>query len=242
MSSGISGSNFWIPVYLLWFGLEPRVAFWMSLATVVFGFGSGVLRNVGAKTIDWGLAGRHAAFAVPAAAIAAFSSTRAPEAFLLYPFAAFAIGLAGWLVYEFLRHARGRAEQRHEGTRWAPALLAGALQGSIATGAGSVLLPALVAHRRLSHHAIAVGSTIVVVFACTLVAVVSRIDAAMLDTLREDGGDIARMIVFAGPGAAIGGQLGPRLAQRIPRRYLRLYVAALLVCVGALVGLRATTL
>ena len=39
MSSGVSGSNFWIPVYLLWFALEPRTAFWIALLTMLFGFG-----------------------------------------------------------------------------------------------------------------------------------------------------------------------------------------------------------
>ena len=42
-SSGISGSNFWIPIYLLAMGLEPRVAFWTSLLTMLFGFGSGAV-------------------------------------------------------------------------------------------------------------------------------------------------------------------------------------------------------
>jgi hypothetical protein len=239
MSSGISGSNFWIPVYLLWLGLEPRVAFWMSLATVVFGFGSGAVRNIRAGTIDWKLAGRHAAFAVPATMTAAFLATRAQQEVLLYPFALFATGLAVLLVYEFVRHEKGIEEVRRDGTRWPAAVLAGVLQGSIATGAGSVLLPALVTHSKLKHHATAVGSTVVVVFVCTAFAVASRIDGAMLETLRSDGVQIAQMIAFAGPGAAIGGQIGPRLAQRIPRRYLRLYVSVLLVCVGALVGLRA---
>ena len=59
MSTGIAGSNFWTPVYLLWMGLEPKVAFWVSLLTMLFGFGSGVYRNLRDRTFDAHLIGRY---------------------------------------------------------------------------------------------------------------------------------------------------------------------------------------
>ena len=43
MSSGISAGNFW-PVYLLWSRFEPPVAFWMTLSTMLCGYGSGMVR------------------------------------------------------------------------------------------------------------------------------------------------------------------------------------------------------
>ena len=52
MSSGIPGSNFWIPIYLIAIELEPAVAFWMSLLTMLFGFGSYFARNVADGTIS----------------------------------------------------------------------------------------------------------------------------------------------------------------------------------------------
>ena len=52
MSSGISAGNFWVPVYLLWARFEPPVAFWMALATMLCGYGSGVVRNLRQGTIE----------------------------------------------------------------------------------------------------------------------------------------------------------------------------------------------
>lgn len=238
MSSGVSGSNFWIPVYLLWLGLEPRVAFWVSLLSMLFGFGSGVVRNLRAGTIDWGLAARYLAFAGPAAIASAVLAVRATQSYLLLAFSGFVVLLGGFLLLEFVRHRRGEEERRHDGVRVPHAILAGALQGAIATGSGSVLLPSIVGDRRLEHHAVAVGSTVVVVFGVSLLAVVFRIEAQLVETLQTRSSEILGMIAFAGPGAIIGGQLGPRIAQRIPRRYLRLYLGILLLGVGGLVASR----
>ena len=239
MSSGVSGSNFWIPVYLLWLGLEPRVAFWVSLLSMLFGFGSGVVRNLRAGTVDWGLAARYLAYAGPAATVAAVVAVQAAQLHVLLAFSGFVVLLGARLLLEFVRHSRGEKERRHDGVRIPNAILAGALQGAIATGSGSVLLPSMVGNRRLDHHATAVGSTVVVVFACSLLAVVFRLDARLIETLQTRSTEILEMITFAGPGAIIGGQLGPRIAQKVPRRYLRLYLGILLLAVGGLVATRA---
>ena len=45
MSAGISGANFWIPVYLICVKLDPLITFWLALITMIFGFGSGVVDN-----------------------------------------------------------------------------------------------------------------------------------------------------------------------------------------------------
>jgi hypothetical protein len=41
VSAGISGYNFWIPVYVVWLGIDPKASFWLALLTMLFGFGSG---------------------------------------------------------------------------------------------------------------------------------------------------------------------------------------------------------
>ena len=65
MSSGISGSNFWIPVFTIWMNMEPQISFWLSLLTVVFGFGSGVYKNFKIKTINWFLVGQYLKVCIP---------------------------------------------------------------------------------------------------------------------------------------------------------------------------------
>ena len=52
MSAGISGANFWIPVYLICVKLDPLVTFWLALITMIFGFGSGVVRNIHQGTVN----------------------------------------------------------------------------------------------------------------------------------------------------------------------------------------------
>ena len=194
MSSGVSGSNFWIPIYLLAMRLEPRLAFWASLATLCFGFGSGVVQNARAGTLDAATIRRHLVIAVPAAAIGALLSRWLPVRWLLAALGLFLLGYAGRLAVE----------------------------------------------RRLAHRpATAVGSTVAVVLACSLVALAVRVDAELVDALQADWRELASMLVFAGPGAALGGQLGPRLARRLTRPVLRLYLAAVLGVVGLLVLSRA---
>lgn len=241
MSAGVAGSNFWIPVYLLWLGLEPRLAFWVSLLTMLFGFGSGVVGNLRAGTIEWHLAGRYLWVAAPAAVAGAIASTRVSASWLLVAFAAFVLSYGSVMVWSFLRGAPENLapDTPREQIAWTVGGVAGFLQGAIATGSGTLLMPAILGHRRIRHHAEAVGSSVLLVFVLSLLAMVFRIDEPLLGTLREEAGDMVRILAFAGPGAAVGGQLGPWIARRLPRRYLRVYVGALLILVGLLVGLRA---
>lgn len=239
MSSGIGGSSFWTPIYLLWMGLEPKVAFWVSLLTMLFGFGSGVYRNVRDSTINPYLIGRYLLVAGPATALGAFASARMAATWLVLGFAAFVLAYGAYLIREFARGNAGEARRKtHERIYYPVGLVAGLLQGSIASGAGVLLMPTLLDHRRIRHHAEAVGSTVVLVFACSLVSVCFRIDEALFTTLVERSGDIAGMITFAAPGVVVGGQLGPRLAGWLPRRYLRLWVGLLLIGVGAVMAYR----
>lgn len=240
MSSGIAGSNFWTPVYLLWLGLEPKVAFWVSLATMLFGFGSGVLRNVRDGTVNRYLVGRYLLVAAPATALGASVSARIGSSWLLAAFAVFVLVYGAHLVRGFWRGSpREAAAEPHERIFVTAGAAAGLLQGAIASGAGVLLLPAILDHRRLRHHAEAVGTTVVLVFACSLISVSFRVDENLLRTLAEASGEIFSILAFAAPGVVIGGQLGPRLARWLPRRYLRLWVGMLLVVVGILVAYRA---
>lgn len=232
-SSGLAGSNFWIPIYLRWLELEPRLVFWMSLVTMIFGFGSAVARNLAAGTVDWRLVRRYGAVAVPAAAAAALVAARAPQNLLLAGFAVFAFVYGSAQIVGSLL-----ARRRSASLPWpAAALAGGASQGLIATGAGTFALPSMLAEVE-GHHSRAIGASVVLVFGCTLVAAAFRLDAGLMAALGESRAALGGMLAFAAPGVLIGGQLGPRLARRLPARLLRPYVGALLILVGALVATR----
>lgn len=237
MTAGISGSAFWIPIYLLWLGLEPQVAFWLSLLTMLFGFGSGVVRNLRAGTVSSYLVVRYLAVAGPATALGAVVSTRVRTRWLLLVFAAFVVTYGLKLVLDALRRNGGVAVA-HDRVYYTVGVLAGLVHGGIATGGGVLLLPALLHHRRVGHHSEAVGSTVVLVFVMSILAVVFRLDSYLMTCQGECVSKVASMLLFAAPGVVIGGQLGPRLSRRMPRRILRPYIGVLLVLVGVLVGLR----
>jgi len=239
MSVGISGSNFWLPLFLVGLSLPPRIAFWMALASMTLGSGSGVVRNLRTNTIDVGLAGRLLLLAAPAAAAGSLIAAYVPATPLLLLFAILAAfsGVRALLPRAPAEPSANPLPERADSLR-AAAGLGGLLQGLVATGCGALLLPALLDHRR-DPTAKLVGTSVLVVFASALVAGLSRLDGAMLDALQARQESIVSMLAFAGPGVVIGGQLGPRVAQRLPRETLRRFFGVLLLLVAGLVVMRA---
>lgn len=240
MSSGIAGSNFWIPIYLLAMGLEPRVAFWMSLLTMLFGSGSGVVRNHLAGTLDSTLIRRYLPWVGVGAALGALGSTYLPVRSLLAGFGIFAAVYGGFLLGEGVIGRRPEGDPAPESSpkTW-KGFLAGLAQGVLATGSGVVLLPELLRQSRSSRPARAVGASVALVFTASLVAVLARIDGVLLRALIEHGSEILAMAFFVVPGVVLGGQLGPRLAALLSRRLLRGYVGGVLVVAGGAILLRA---
>jgi len=92
MSSGISAGNFWVPVYLLWASFEPPVAFWMTLATMLCGYGSGVARNLWQGTIDRVVIIRHLRLTVPAALVGGYLAPVLNVSWLILLFGIFVLG------------------------------------------------------------------------------------------------------------------------------------------------------
>ena len=238
MSSGIAGSNFWIPIYLLGIGLEPRVAFWMSLLTMLFGSGSGVARNLRAGTLDLDLVRRYLPGVGVGAVLGAVLSTDLPIRILLAGFGVFATAYGMSLLREGLV-ARRSAEVTGTSPKLWKGLLAGLAQGILATGSGVLLLPELLAQSRSSRPAKAVGASVALVFVASLAAVLARIDSVLFRALIEHRAEVFAMALFVVPGVVLGGQLGPRLAARLSRRLLRGYVGGVLVLVGGAILLRA---
>lgn len=236
-STGISGANFWVPVYLLGLGLDPRVGFWLALVTMLFGSASGLVRHARQGTIDWAKAGRHLLFAVPAAVLGSVAAGRAPTVLLLALFGSFAL-FQGVSLPLRGRHARDREAPERA---YLLALLGGLLTGLISVGVGVLLLPRFLQIRRAGGQARAVGTVLVVVFLASLAAALARLSPAFVRALEGNLGLVLSILVFVVPGVLLGGQLGPRLARRLPEPAMRRYAAALLLVVGLLLLFRAVT-
>ncbi|RMI06558.1 MAG: sulfite exporter TauE/SafE family protein [Calditrichaeota bacterium] len=238
MSSGISGSNFWIPVYILWLGIDPHVGFWLALLTMIFGFGSGVWKNIRQGTVNWYLVGNYLKFSLPAAIAGAALSGYAPKNLLLIIFALFVTGYGGFRLYRSLV-SETEPPPAHDRIQWGTAAVAGFLLGLIATGLGKLILPTYADHRRIRHHAEAVGTTVVIVFIVNLAALVSRMNGALVQALLDHGQYILGVLMWVAPGVVAGGQFGPVVARKLSRTHLNLYVAMLLILVGVLMMVRA---
>ncbi|MBN1763263.1 MAG: sulfite exporter TauE/SafE family protein [Methanomicrobia archaeon] len=176
MSAGISGSNFWIPVYLIWLKIEPKTGFWLALLTMIFGFGSGVIKNLKQETINWYLVKQYLKITIPAGIFGTVLVPFAPAQLLIVIFASFVLLYGASTIY---RCCNGMAEEAesHETIYWARAALAGFIKGLIATGLGKLILPAVLGHRKIKSPAEAVGSTVVVIFVVNIVAVLFRFES-----------------------------------------------------------------
>jgi uncharacterized membrane protein YfcA len=92
MSSGVSAGNFWVPVYLLWARFDPPLAFWMTLATMLCGYGSGVVRNLHQGTLNRRVIVRYLPFTVPAALAGGYLSPAVDVSWLILLFGVFVFG------------------------------------------------------------------------------------------------------------------------------------------------------
>ncbi len=246
MSSGVSAGNFWVPVYLLWARFEPPLAFWMTLATMLCGYGSGVVRNLQQGTIDRHVISQYLPLTVPAALVGGYLAPTLNVSWLILLFALFVFGLGvrmsvqligGEEVRATLGTARGEGGQVRLGTDMMGrviGLLGGILLGLISVGLGELLLPRLLAERKSLSPAEIVGSTVLVIFITSLAAALVRLSSPFLAALSEQRTSLLQAMLFAGPGVILGGQLGPMLARHLDARTLRWYVAILLVLMGLL--------
>lgn len=232
VSAGISGSNFWLPVFLLVLALPPKLAFWLALTTMVFGSSSGVIRNLRAGTIDAGLAAHLLVVAIPAALLGSMAASFVDDRPLLLGFAAIAaLGGIGVLLSS---DEPPTAEAVSPGRVRMAAAAGGLLQGLVVTGCGAVLVPTMMRRHRAPPEVL-VGTSVLVVFACALTASLSRLDASMLAAIETHRDTMLDVLLVAIPGVVIGGQLGPRIAQRLQLRVLKRYFGVLLLLVCALV-------
>lgn len=232
VSAGISGSNFWLPLFLLLLALPPRLAFWLALTTMVFGSSSGVIRNLRAGTIDGRLAGRLLLVAIPAALVGSIAASFVDDRPLLLGFAAIA-GAGGVRVLSSSDEPPA-CEAVSLGRIRLAAAAGGLLQGLVVTGCGAVLVPTMMRRHRAPPEVL-VGTSVLVVFACALTASLSRLDAQMLAAIETHRHEMLQVLPLAIPGVIVGGQIGPRIAQRLRLATLKRYFGVLLLLVSALV-------
>ncbi|HSF28954.1 MAG TPA: sulfite exporter TauE/SafE family protein [Candidatus Tectomicrobia bacterium] len=252
MSSGISAGNFWVPVYLLWARLEPPLAFWMTLATMLCGYGSGLVRNLWQGTSETRIILQCLPVVLPGALVGGYLAPSMNVSWLILVFGMFVLGLGLWVLGQALPRSGSRSRSRTSSTRgqWMKArlspdlqdrgicLLGGLLLGLITVGLGELLLPRLLAGRRSLSASTIVGSAVVVIFVSSLAAALVRLNGPLLAALGEQRATLLGALLFAGPGAILGGQLGPMAARRLNVRALRWYVAIILLAVGILMLVR----
>jgi uncharacterized membrane protein YfcA len=242
ISAGISGSNFWIPVYLIWLKIDPKTGFWLALLTMVFGFGSGIIKNVKQQTINWYIVKRYLSITIPAGILGTLLVPFAPARVLIIVFFAAFVFIFGLSTIYRCYNQHEKTLERHETIYWARAALAGFLKGLIATGLGKLILPGILGHKRIKSPAEAVGSTVVVIFVVNIVAVLFRLNPPFISVLALQATTIVHIMIWVAPGVVIGGQIGPAVARRLPPRYMKCYVGGLLIFVSLLMFIRAFAL
>jgi len=264
MSSGISAGNFWVPVYLLWSRFEPPLAFWMTLATMLCGYGSGAARNLRQGTLNRRIITQNLPFTIPAALIGGYMAPALNISWLILLFGLFVLGYSVQMLVTLVKNPVEASERQgsdlssplgrkspmfplspreRAGVRdGATALVGGILLGLITVGLGELLLPRLLTTRKSLSPAEIVGSTVLLIFMTSLAAALVRLNRPFLAELREQHTTLLAAMVVAGPGVILGGQLGPMVAQRLNVRTLRWYVAVILLLVGILMLVRFTAL
>jgi uncharacterized protein len=233
MSSGISAGNFWVPVYLLWTQFDAPVAFWMTLATMLCGYGSGVVRNLRQGTIHRGFLIQYLPFTVPAAVVGTYLSPALNVSWLILLFGVFVGGYGARMLVQKRRWPT-MLRTLGMGLPWGIAISGGALLGLITVGLGELMLPRMLADRKLGRPADAVGAAVLIIFVTSLAATLARLNGPFMAALVEQHTTLLRAMAFAAPGVILGGQLGPMITRRFNARTLQLYVAVLLMLVGAL--------
>jgi hypothetical protein len=240
-SAGISGSNFWIPVYIIWLGIDPKTSFWLALLTMFFGFGSGIIRHIRQKTVNWPIVHQYLKFAAPSAILGALLVPFAPVNLLLLLFASFVFIYGVYLLHRFGFSWCDKTSDEGKKTDRiyrAPAALGGFLQGLIATGTGKIIMPCILRNRNIHSPAEAIGSTVIIIFIVNLLATLFRLSPDFISVLAGQKDILLSVMIWVVPGVFIGGQIGPAVAKKMSYRGIRLYVGVLLVIVSLLIYLR----
>ena len=233
MSAGISGANFWIPVYLICVKLDPLVTFWLALITMIFGFGSGVVRNIYQGTVNWYLVRQYLIPAVPGAVIGALLTSYVNGEVLVFIFGSFIFIYGGYMLKSCI--SSPKEPVRHNKVFWGIGFVAGFLKGLIATGLGKLIVPGMWNHEKVSHPSEVIGSAIIIIFFVNVVAALTRMNHDFVGVLVDNTEILSSVLVFVIPSVVIGGQIGPMVIKDMNAVHLKLYISVLLIFVSLLI-------
>jgi len=222
-STGISGANFWIPVYILWLAVDP-----------LFGSIGGLIGHTRHKTINYPIAKKYALISIPFAVAGAISLQYVNKSYLFLLFGIFALSYGFLMLFKsFVQPSK--AISNHDSSniwRYLSGACGGLLTGLISVGLGPLLLPHMIQHKNIRHHSEAVGTTVLIVFLTSLTAVIFRLNSNFISVLTTQFDTILSILLYVIPGVIIGGQLGPVVAKKLKLNWMKIYVAFLLITIG----------
>ncbi|OJJ14905.1 hypothetical protein BKI52_40840 [marine bacterium AO1-C] len=239
-STGISGANFWIPVFILLMKVSLLVAFWLSLVAMLFGSIGGLIGHSRQGTIVYSLVKKYILVTIPFAVVGACSIEYVNETWLLLIFGIFALvyGSIVLLKSTLLQTSHDTPPKKQEKIKYPQGALGGFLVGMVSVGLGPLILPCNINHQKVNHHAQAIGTTVIIVFISSLSAVLCRLTPSFLTALQGSTTTIMSMFIYVIPGVLIGGQIGPIVAKKLNLKAMRIYVSMLLLIVGGLMFVR----
>ena len=240
MSAGISGGNFWIPVYLFLINIDTSISFWMALVTTSTGFGSGVIRNLQQGTVNWYMVKKYLIPTIPAVIIGSLLSAYVNGNILILIFSSFILMYG---IYQLIACiTSGKEQPKHRKIYWELGFIAGLLKGLIATGLGKLITPGMWNHERIKSPSQVIGSTVVIIFIVDLVAAITRMNPDFVNKLVENRTIIINVLVFVVPSVIIGGQIAPRIIRNADANRLKIYISVLLIFVSFLIFSRLLVL
>lgn len=209
MSSGISGANFWIPVFLFFIKVDAKIIFWLALLTMIFGFGSGVIRNIHQGTVNWYMVRQYLIPTVPAAVLGSLLTSYVNEKVLIFIFGLFILIYGTYLL--IICFTSQKTPIKHQRVYWEIGLIAVFLKGLIATGLGKLIVLGMWNHEKIEHPSHVIGSAVVIIFVVDIVAALTRMNSVFVSGLIENGAELMGVLVFVLPSVVIGGQIGPQI-------------------------------
>ncbi len=236
-STGLSGANFWAPVYLIWIKLDPLIGFWVSLISMLFGSLGGLIGHLRQHTINFYLVKKYLIITVPSAILGSILIPYIELIYLFLIFGTFVFTYGIILIIQTIRFKDNIITKR-EKIHYYFGAIGGFLTGLISIGLGKLILPQCIKHKKIVHHSEAIGTTLVIVFFTSFVAVLVRLNSVFIETLNDNKFLIISMLLYVIPGVIIGGQIGPKIAKKLNIKSLKIYISILLIVIGILMLLR----
>lgn len=231
-SSGASGSNFWVPMYIFWLNIPDMMAFWLSLITMLFGFGSGFVKHYIQNTIEKKLVIWYVLLTIPGSIIGTLLIPYLNIKIITLMFGVFLL-FFGYRVF----FGKNNLNWNETVTR-VIAVFAGFLKWVIATGPWELLLPRVIRSGVAPQKA--VGTTITIVFLTNISSVLLLFFLG--DLMFVDIKKLLPILIFVVPGVIIWGQFGPMISEKLSKEVMLRYIAVLLVLIGLIMTYRSFSL